>query len=258
VRRATGLALLVATSAALGLAGPGVGPGAGPARQDLREGATAAADYERRPLRGFDVRAHPDLLAGGASAGVGARALDALERDLAAVAARVPAAAAAKLREVPIYLSVDDPATPCACYHPSAAWLRRNGFDPAKARSVELASAARFLEDRAHQPSLILHELAHALHDLHLGEADDRITAAFEAMRASGAYDDVLRASGHRSRHYALTNAKEYFAETSEAYLGVNDFWPFVRAELDEADPEGARLVAELWGAEPVGAGEPR
>lgn len=247
--RAAGLGLLLAASAAFGGAVPG-GPTGRQADDglDLRDGATAAAAYARRPLRGFDVRAHPDLLPEGASADLGARALDALERDLALVVDRAPAAAVAKLRRVPIYLSVDDPATPCACYHPSAGWLERNGFDPAKARSVELASAGRFLEDRALQPSLVLHELAHALHDLHLGDADDRITAAFEAIRASGAYDEVLRASGHRSRHYALTNAKEYFAETSEAYLGVNDFWPFVRAELNEADPRGARLVAELWG----------
>lgn len=243
--RAIGLAL-VAAAAALGSA---AAPGQEDAT-DLREGTTAAADYARRGLRGFDVRVHPALLPDGDGAEVGGRALDALERDLAAVVDRAPAAAVARLREVPIYLSVADPVTPCACYHPSAAWLERHGYDRAKARSVELANASRYLEDRALQPSLILHELAHALHDRHLRDAEPRIAAALEAAGASGVYDDVLRSSGARGRHYALTNAAEYFAETSEAYLGVNDFWPFVRAELSDADPGGARLVEELWGSD--------
>ena len=30
-------------------------------------------------------------------------------------------------------------------------------------------------------------------------------------------------------RHYALTNHKEFFAEMSEAYFGMNDFFPFNR-----------------------------
>jgi hypothetical protein len=39
----------------------------------------------------------------------------------------------------------------------------------------------------------------------------------------------------------------EYFAESSEAYFGTNDFYPFVRAELKAHDPEMFKLVGELW-----------
>ena len=42
-------------------------------------------------------------------------------------------------------------------------------------------------------------------------------------------------------------NAKEYFAEASEAYFGTNDFYPFVRAELKKHDPEMFRLLEKLW-----------
>jgi len=40
----------------------------------------------------------------------------------------------------------------------------------------------------------------------------------------------------------------EYFAEASESYFGVNDFYPFVRAELKEFDPAAYFLMEEIWG----------
>lgn len=54
-------------------------------------------------------------------------------------------------------------------------------------------------------------------------------------------------------KHYALNNSQEYFAETSEAYFGTNDFFPFVRAELKEHDPRGFGLMEKVWG---VGKGK--
>ena len=35
-----------------------------------------------------------------------------------------------------------------------------------------------------------------------------------------------------------LTDHKEFFAEMSEAYFGMNDFFPFNRAELKREEPE--------------------
>ncbi|MBV8880523.1 MAG: metallopeptidase, partial [Planctomycetaceae bacterium] len=61
-------------------------------------------------------------------------------------------------------------------------------------------------------------------------------------------YDSVLHVSGSRKRHYALTNEKEYFAEATEAWLGTNDFYPFVRAELREVDPAVCAVLREVWG----------
>ena len=47
---------------------------------------------------------------------------------------------------------------------------------------------------------------------------------------------------------YAMTNAKEYFAECTEAYFSKNDFFPFTRVELEAHDPEVCTLLARLWG----------
>ncbi|MDG1984085.1 MAG: hypothetical protein P8M11_05935 [Planctomycetota bacterium] len=221
-----------------------------PSPSEGRSGSLRASAYRRHPLRGFDVRV-ADALLEGEQADVGARALDALDRDLGDVLDQTPSGRHAFLRSVPIFLGVADPVAPCACYHPSARWLERNGFDPAKAKSVELTNARTFLAWRRQQPSMVLHELAHALHDQVLRPQQPRIEAALEAIRTSGTFDQTLRWSGAVDRHYALSSVDEYFAETSESLLGVNDFFPFVRAELLALDPEGAALVESLWEGEP-------
>ena len=39
----------------------------------------------------------------------------------------------------------------------------------------------------------------------------------------------------------------------TEAYFGVNDFFPFNRAELNEAEPQIEKLLTEVWNSPPKG-----
>ena len=135
-------------------------------------------------------------------------------------------------------------------YHPSKGWLLKNGYDPGMAKHVHIPIAKALLarDQWAKHPYVVLHELAHAYHDQILGFDNPRIEQAFETMKASGTYDKVLAHSGRRTKHYALSNPMEYFAESSEAYLGVNDFFPFVRAELREHDPRMFDIMKDIWG----------
>jgi hypothetical protein len=48
-----------------------------------------------------------------------------------------------------------------------------------------------------------------------------------------------------------MTNEKEFFAEMTECYFGVNDFFPFTNAELRDAEPEIYALLAQIWGPVP-------
>ena len=74
------------------------------------------------------------------------------------------------------------------------------------------------------------------------------IQLAYEQAKQSGTYENVLLYTGQKVRHYALTDHKEYFAEGTEAYFYRNDFYPFVRAELNEHDPALHALLQEIWG----------
>ncbi len=98
---------------------------------------------------------------------------------------------------------------------------------------------------------MILHELAHAYHDQVLGFDEPRIKEAYEKYKKSGRGEKALLFNGKRVRHYALTNHKEFFAEMTEAYFGVNDFFPFNRAELKEAEPEIYALLSDVWESPP-------
>jgi hypothetical protein len=64
----------------------------------------------------------------------------------------------------------------------------------------------------------------------------------------SGRGRDVLHIDGRTQSHYALTNHKEYFAEMSEAYFGMNDFFPFNRAELARDERDTFDMLEKAWG----------
>jgi len=64
----------------------------------------------------------------------------------------------------------------------------------------------------------------------------------------AGKYDPVLCRYSRGTKAYGANNPGEFFAENSEAFFGVNDFYPFVRAELKEYDPDTHRALAILWG----------
>lgn len=212
---------------------------------DVTEQPIPASQYVPRTIEGWEVRVNRALL--GAKAEVGEAALKLLEAKLYEITRLVPEKPLAELRKVPIWLGVDDGPNDRAQYHPSADWLTKHRFNPEKAKGVEIGNAARFLKTAREQPAMVLHELAHAYHDRVLGFGHPGIQAAWREAKKSGAYDSVLRISGMKERHYALTDPQEYFAEGSEAYFGTNDFYPFVRAELRQHDPGLFRLLEELW-----------
>ena len=151
------------------------------------------------------------------------------------------------LRQVPFWIGDEKVRGPRGEYHPSAEWLRDNGFRASKAKSIEFDDADFFLDKMGEQPMMVLHELAHAFHHQVLGHDDPSIVAAHAQAVASGRYDRVERGNGEFDRHYALTNPKEYFAELTETYFGRNDFYPYTREQLQEFDPRGFKLVERIW-----------
>jgi hypothetical protein len=203
--------------------------------------------YEKRTVEGWTVYVNKDLLADAALAD---KCLELLRVKLFDVRRVVPEAACAKLATVPIWLELNDKKFPGACYHPSKEWLKANDVNPDKAAAVEIANAHNFLTWTIDQPSMVLHELAHAYHHLVLGHAYAEIREAYQAAKESGKYEKVLQIRGKTQRHYAMNNIEEYFAESTEAFFGTNDFYPFVRAELKEFDPRMEAVLRKAWGVD--------
>jgi VHL beta domain len=205
----------------------------------------SAADrpYEDRQLEGFTLHLSPEWAE--RDPALKQRCLEILASSLARLAEVVPAPAWQKLKQVPIWLEYEDVHFINGAYHPSRFWLAEHGMDPDKAKSVQFTRNLAALITT--QPNLVLHELAHAYHDLVLGESYPAILAAYQRALASGLYDSVERNDGSRERAYALKDHREFFAELSEAHFGQNDFFPFTREQLRAFDPESFKVIAEAW-----------
>jgi hypothetical protein len=90
--------------------------------------------------------------------------------------------------------------------------------------------------------SVLVHELAHLTEEA-LGLTG--LDPLFEVGQRSGSWDP---------RHYAMTNAREYWAEVVQVYLGQYEQrqrglrQPITRAELREDDPAAFDLAASIFG----------
>ncbi|SPE50523.1 conserved exported hypothetical protein [Verrucomicrobia bacterium] len=226
----------------------------------------AGADVEDLPkpvsrmvknVHGWTVRVDDRLLTA-PNDELGRRALEMLAAKLSDIEYVVAEDRLEKLKSITIVLDLTHGRLRSMQYHPSASWLEEHGYSKELARCVHICQAADFARARQvnEQPWVVLHELAHAYHDQVLGFEEPRILAAYRKFQESGHGEKVLLFDGTRTRHYALTDAKEFFAEFTETYFGLNDFFPFNRAELKTAEPEIYALMAEIWG--PIQTGNPR
>jgi len=134
------------------------------------------------------------------------------------------------LREVPIWIDAEENPESAGFYNSVGGW-------------IGVPSAERYLQHVETSPAFVLHELAHAWHDLALGFDDEEILAAYQ-----NAMDlDLYAASPLGVPHYATTNAVEYFAVLTEAWFWLDYDFPSNRAELLSHDPLGAEVVERAW-----------
>jgi len=238
--------LVVVCASVLLAIGPSRAARPAPTKTTIAKAWWVGQKYTVRTIEGFPVHVNNDLLT--THKALGDKALKLLATKLYDVTRTVPAKAVTSLRTVHIWLERANPNGMCAVYHPSAGWLKGHDRNPAKARCVEISNATRFLDWSITQPSMVLHELAHAYHHQTLTHNNADVKDAFKKAVASKSYESVLHANGHEKRAYALNNQMEYFAEATEAYFGVNDFYPFVRAELAKHDPQMYKALKKVWG----------
>ena len=138
----------------------------------------------------------------------------------------LPEAKVKDLQKLPIWLTtITNRSVPCSI-------TRAHGSAPTGTTSACQACAHPPRQGIAQPwpmgqaPYVILHELAHAYHDQVLEVFKMPIADAYNEIKKNGSYDKVLLYTGRTVKHYALTTPMEYFAESTEAYLGVNDFAP--------------------------------
>lgn len=202
-----------------------------------------------KDVEGWTIAVEPRLLKK-ENQEVADKAFVALANHLQRVKFILPEAKVKELQKLPIRLELNNQRLGSMQYHPSRSWLQANRHDPALVKHVHIPRA-KALYDRgmwAKHPYVVMHELAHAYHDQVLSFDNKEIIEAYNAAKKAGIYEKVLLYTGRTVRHYGLNNHKEYFAESTEAYLGVNDFYPFVRGELKQHDPRMYKIMEKVWG----------
>ena len=215
--------------------------------------ALPLSEYTPRDIGGFATLWHPDCKAASAAC---RDAEDAAAHDLAVLERRVPCAALRVLQTVRVVFSLgglpevgttweDGP----RYYHRDARWLALKGIGADRLGAVEIADSASYTQRRQQKPAVLLHELAHAY--LERSGAKESVRPVFEQAKASGRYESVWKRDWSLEKGtaagYAITSVDEYFAELSEAYFWVNDWYPFRRFNLTEFDPAGADVVRHVW-----------
>ncbi len=215
------------------------------------------ASHTTRTMEGWTVRIDDRLLQG-ESASIGERAVKLLSARLVAITIVVPEPALTKLRAVTIELDFTYAGLKNMQYHPSAGWLKQQGYSEALVKCVHIPDVNDFLSpfENHRMPWVILHELAHGYHDQVHGYDEPRIKAAWEKFRDGGKYKSVMTTPGNMREHYGMSSQMEFFAEMTETYFGSNDFYPFVAGELKQIEPEIFSLMAEIWGPLPGHAKE--
>ena len=211
-----------------------------------------SATHETRKVSGWTVYVNRELLKSQSEATE--KALVLLKAQLDEIVRVVPAGPVQQLQEVPLWMSPEYKGIgPKAEYHPDAGWLKNHDRNVAMARGIEFTNVRIFDAECRRMPNFALHELAHAYHHRVLPDGFDNplLRGAYERAKKEGRYERVERrdANGKTTldRSYALTNPQEFFAELSESYFSRNDFYPYVRTELERHDPESIPVLERLW-----------
>jgi arylsulfatase A-like enzyme len=203
--------------------------------------------YRTELIEGWSIRVSEELRSKEPEATQ--RALELLTEQCRKVINVLPDDSLAKIRNVPIWMTLPAPGRrPTGEYHHDPIWLRRNGLNPAKAKGIEFSNIPIFEAEIKRMPMLLLHELAHAFHNQELDYQHGEIRNLFRQAKKSGTYDKVARKNYEPQEAYAMNNQMEYFAETTEAYFGENDYYPFNRSDLKKHDPKMHDLLKKLWG----------
>ena len=105
--------------------------------------------------------------------------------------------------------------------------------------------------DPYHQENILVHEFAHAIHDMGLKNIDDEFDRKLKAI-----FDQAM-AAGLWKTKYAANNHHEYWAECVQSYYGTNrppdhdHNHVDTRDELREYDPRAFALIDEVFRANP-------
>jgi hypothetical protein len=134
-------------------------------------------------------------------------------------------------------------------YHISEDWLRAYGQNPDKAGHIEITNLEKSLEFLEKDSNVGIHEIIYAYHQKFIPKAlADAISSGYAQALVERRYESVPYADGVYRKAIAIANKWAYFAELTEAYLGKNNCYPFVRGDIAIYDPFIYPILTQIYG----------
>jgi hypothetical protein len=247
----------LAVALVVAAAGPAVAQSKKPADRKVSD----PPGYKVHTLHGFTVVVS-DQVANADTSAYTRKPLEALELELKNVAGLMTPKAVNALRAVPVWAEWDERvalsngrkgASYATYYGGNQSGMLARGMNPQKAKCVvvHLTKALTEAYQRKDRPEslLLLHEMAHAVHDQLLTGEHPGVKAAYQQAMARKLYDKSL---------YYATNHHEFFAEMTCAFLDRLDYFPRTREDLRKHDPETYKAMDAIWGKAAADGGKPR
>jgi hypothetical protein len=176
-----------------------------------------------------------------------------LEGELRTICDLMPAKSLKQLQNVLIWVEWDErlamsngrAGNAVAVYYGGhQAYMLARGMPPLKAKNVTVLKMKSLTQE--HQPKrdsgrcVLLHEIAHAVHDQVLPQGRDNPVV-------KSAFKQALERKLVDPKAYAATNEMEFFAEMSCAYNNQLDYYPKDRAALKKHDPVTYKVMEDVW-----------
>jgi hypothetical protein len=217
----------------------------------------AVPGYKIRSVEGFTVIVSDETLKQDGASRLERKPLDVLALELKTLSGLMPPKILTALHGVLIWVEWDEevpsgngrPGTAVATYFGGhqAAMLAK-GMHPLKAKNVTVQRMKSLALE--HQPKkdsgrcVLLHEIAHAVHDQVLSNDNVAIKAAYKQAMERQLLD---------KQAYAATNEREFFAEMTCAYFNQLHYYPRTHDDLKKSDPATFKLLETLWGKSKAG-----
>jgi hypothetical protein len=212
--------------------------------------------YERRELEGFSVYVNKEVSRHAVDRW-GRQPLTVLEKELNDLKRLLVPKIVHVLQEVPVWVEWDtvsrfDARALALYYHRgSGDQLKAKGVNPRLEGCIQILSLRILGEQRQpgtpYQQVVTLHEMAHAVQDRLIGWDNPELLATFQQAVDRKLYEQVNDRHGRKVRAYARTNAAEYFAEISCAFLDSCNYFPFNYMQLQSYDQAGFAFVERVW-----------
>ncbi len=209
----------------------------------------SVSGYDTEKIAGFTLFLHPEIKKHEKE--FKTSPMDVLNLELKMLGQILNKKALAKVQTLPFWVEWDEApegantggGTVIAYYLSTDLRMTRiKGEHPLRAKTITLCSLKTLT--KLHQPGIdtgkcvLLHEVAHAVHDQLIGFENPEIKLAFTQAMNRKLYQPGL---------YMTSSSKEFFAELTCAYLDRLDHFPRNRGDLKKHDPATFKLLERIW-----------